>query len=432
MPLVEPVPPAEPRDRDPRPLVFISHVTSDGEPGRILQNALDVRFLGALKFFNASDRESLRPGDHWFASILDGLRHCAVLLAIFSPDGLRSPWVNFESGAAWLRGALVIPCCAGQVRKGNLPAPYNSLQAVDLDDPDDLALLIRCIAEEIDLRPPAEAVEPLANQLRETFQISSTAPNVDIAALGNRFDRRVAIEWRYRRSTQNARRWAATYRCQIDFEVLGSRLDYALIDFTRSNEAVPFSNENRPNVRLSNSSRSSPGAIRLADPHRVSGASFASKVHFEPPLRQGETASIGASVEFPEYRLGFREDLVAFLLSSGASLHDYDFNSRTILRPTERYEYKVILPKTLGATPLDPEVLRNAIAFEDEQDFVRSQPGVFSISEEEVDREVCWVLELRRDNPPYKASYRLRWRLPSEVDAGLDSPQSRIDQAQDG
>jgi len=396
---------------------------SDGEPSRILQRALDTRFLGALRFFNTSDRESLRPGDHWFSSILDGLRQCAVLMAVFSPDGLRSPWVNFESGAAWLRGALVVPCCAGQVRKGNLPAPYNSLQAIDLDDPDDLALLIRRIAEKIDLRPPAEPVGPLADQLREAFQISSTAPNVDVAALGNRVDRRVAIEWRYGYARQDPRHWTAAYRCQIDFEVLGSTLDYVLIDFSRSNEAVPFSADNRPTIRLSNSSRSSPGAIRLADPHRVSGASFASKVYFEPPLRQGDTAGIDVLVEFPEYRLGLREDLVAFLLKSGASLRDHDFNSRTILRPTERFEYRVILPKRLGATPLDPEVLRNAIAFEDEQDFVRSQPEVFRISEEEIDGDASWVLELQRDNPPYKASYRLRWRLPSEADVGLGTTQ---------
>jgi hypothetical protein len=340
-------------------------------------------------------------------------------LAIFSPDGLRSPWVNFESGAAWLRGALVVPCCAGQVRKGGLPAPYNNLQAIDLDDPDDLSLLIRLIAKQVGLRPSDQSTAPLAEQLRTAFQISSTAPTVDRAALGNRLDRSVVTKWRYRRSMQNPRRWAATYQSQIDLEVLASTLDHILIDFSRSNEAVPFSVENRPSILLVDASRSSAGAIRLGDAHRVTGATFASRIYFEPPLREGETATIGILAEFPEYRLGIREDLVTFLLKSGGSLRDYEFNIRTILRTTERYECTVILPKELGATPLDPEVLRNAIAFDDEQDFVRSHPEIFSTSEDEVEGEACWVLKLRRGNPPYKASYRLRWRLPSESDVDL-------------
>jgi TIR domain len=405
---------------DSRPLLFISHVTSDGEPSRILQQALDDRFLGALRFFNTDDRQSLRPGDHWFSSILDALRQCEVLLAVFSPDGLRSPWVNFESGAAWLRGALVIPCCAGQVRKDNLPAPYNSLQAINLDSSNDLALLIRRVAEKIGLRTPEQPLETLADQLRKAFQSSSTAPSVDVAALGNRIDKRVGVEWRYRRSAQSVRRWGATYRAEIDFEVLEQTVDHVRIDLTPSTEAVPFSIDNRPAVQLLKSSRSSPGAIRLGNPYKATGAAFAFRVNFEPPLQQGDTANVGVSIEIPEYRLGVREDLVGFLLKSGSELRDYDFNSRTILRPTERYEYRVILPKSLGATPLAPEVLRNTTSFDDEQGFVRSQPGVFSISEEELDGDACWVMKLRRDNPPFRASYRLRWRLPSEVDVGVD------------
>ena len=92
------------------------------------------------------------------------------------------------------------------------------------------------------------------------FQISSTAPNVDVAALGNRVNRRLAVEWQYRRSMQDKRHWGVAYRHQADsdFEVLAPKLDHILIDFAHSSEAVPFNAQNRSSVELEASSRSSP------------------------------------------------------------------------------------------------------------------------------------------------------------------------------
>src|SRR5690349_7859581 len=119
---------------DARPLIFISHVSEDGEATRALQGELDRRFLGAVRFFNTSSRESLRAGESWLDRIMRSLKESRIVLPILSPAALRSPWVNFETGGAWVNGGAVIPCCAGQVRRDALPAPYNSLQAVNLDD----------------------------------------------------------------------------------------------------------------------------------------------------------------------------------------------------------------------------------------------------------------------------------------------------------
>jgi hypothetical protein len=275
-------------------------------------------------------------------------------------------------------------------------------------------------------------MEPLADQLREAFQIQSPSATVDTAAFGNRLMRRMAIEWRFKPSARNRRLWAADYRRTVDFEVLHQDIEFIAFTFSRSTEAAPFGMDNRPTVTLADASRSSRGAIRLAEPHRSTGASFAFKIYFDPPLRKGDTASIDAVIQFPEYKLGVRDDLVRFLLKSGAALRDHEFIAREIDQPTQRFECRVLLPKELGATPLDPEVRRSNVIFQDEQDFIRDQPGAFGISEEEVDGKECWVLEIRRDNPPYNASYRLRWRLPSEHEVGLADAAAASGEEDDG
>jgi hypothetical protein len=398
--------------------LFVSHSSADAELARGLQQELDRWFLGTVECFNSSESGSLAPGEPWLEEIESNLSSADALIALMTPAGLRSPWVNFEAGAVWLReGSTVIPCCAGQSRKGSLPPPYSYLQALDLDTASDIESLFELISKLSGLACPQAPFDEVAERLATLAQLSvpEDEGTTDRDAFGNRVEKRLEIEWRYARSTTNPRRWAAFYSHRVEFEVTAPELQYIEVDFSPSVQTVGFTAEQPPQVWLEEKERSSPGSVRLGEPHHRTGSKFSFRVHFEPPLLRGHTAMVHTRVEFPEYRVGLRDDLVADLLAAGGEVRDYDYNSRTMVRPNELLVYRVILPQALGATPWGPEVRRNAGPFIDEQNFVDEEPGVFTVTET-TDADPSWVMELRRTTPPFRASYRLRWRLPRFVD----------------
>lgn len=81
----------------------------------------------------------------------------------------------------------------------------------------------------------------------------------------------------------------------------------------------------------------------------------------------------------------------------------------------------MIIPKELGASPLDPAVTRFDSVLADEQQFLRQNNSIYSVREEEYDGEPCWIMEIKRSNPPYRASYKVKWSLPSRKELGLSA-----------
>lgn len=400
-----------------RPLIFISHRVFDGEVARLLQVLMQSSFLGLPRFFNVSDYATVRPGDDWFTSIVGALKECDVLLALLSPAGRDSPWVNFESGAAWIRGAMVIPCCIGKIRKDSLPMPYSHLQAVDLDSPRDLESLMQRVAEQIGLDPPQVDYTEVASQLAIAAQSSESSDDYAAAfADSNRVETRNETEWFFTRSQGLGDSWAGRYRRKLELRVLAPELSHVEVELNRAIDIPPFGEDNKPIIELHAKRRhTSTGEVRVAPAHRQAGATFAFHVYFDPPLRQDERASLDVSVFFPAYKLSARERLADALLARDMPLRDYDYCSRTITRPTELFIYRVVIPKSLGASPLAPEVLRDSSPLSEEQEYLRTQPGAFGVAEEVHDDEPCWVIELKRRHPPRRAVYRLRWRLPRQA-----------------
>jgi hypothetical protein len=405
------------RDDVSRPAIFISHRESDAEIARILQQAMEGAFLRLPRFFNASDDISLQPGDSWFSTLMSALKKCDVLLALLSPAGRDSPWVNFESGAAWLRGAKVVPCCIGQVRKSSLPEPYSQLQAVNLDEPRDLANLIQRVAGVIGMDSGEVDHDDLASRISIASQAIGADQTSSAGSMGSRLEHLAETEWRYSRSEIDPSKWAACCVSRRRFRVLVDELASIENELAPALEAVSFSSEHPPVATLKDDcSRSSSGTIRLAPPHIRTGGKFAVRTHFDPPLRRGDEALVHMSIDLPVYRLGVREDLIAALLDADATTRDYDFTGRSIQQPTELFIYRAIIPEELGAAPLSPEVRRFQTSFPEEQEYVFGQDGVFTISEDTIDGSPSWILELKRHNPPYRTLYRLRWRLPRRAD----------------
>lgn len=395
-----------------KPLIFISHRVSDADVAAELQRILDEEFLGLPAFFNASDEHSLEPGTAWFESIVAALRGCNVLLAVLSSAALSSPWVHFESGAAWLRDVLVIPCCIGQVRKGALPEPYNRLQAVDLDDSNDLDHLIARLARETGLRFTAKDRTSDAERFARIWQATVAASAQAISNdAGSRIDILLAITWQFRESRTVPDCWAATYTQECEIQAVADQLEEVLIELAPSVQSTTFEGANEPSAHILAKERSSLGDIRLAPP-RASGGRFVARLYFDPPLRRMETASFKVQVDFPAYKTGSRERLVELLLDADAPMRDYEFTQRKVLRPCHRLIYQLLLPKRFGSIPLTPQVLLDGNRFEEEERYVSTEPGVYTVEEKEIGGDLFWNARLDRVRPPQYLSYRMRWLLP--------------------
>ena len=139
-------------DKD-KPIVFVSHVEEDAVVASKIKNWLEDNLLEGIEVFVSSDK-GIKPGDKWEERIIEKLQNCNIALVVCTQMSVRQPWINFEAGGAWVKGARVIPLCYHGQRKEILPRPLSSLEALDLSEPDDVRELLNLIAKEAGLRAP--------------------------------------------------------------------------------------------------------------------------------------------------------------------------------------------------------------------------------------------------------------------------------------
>lgn len=134
------------------PLIFISHAAIDQEIALSIKKWL-AHALPAAEIFVSSDPEDLPLGDPWVEKILAALKNATLVLALLTERGLTRRWVWFEAGRTWFAGVPCIPCCIGRVRKSGLPAPFQSLQGINLDEVDDIRRLFAECAKKLSVPP---------------------------------------------------------------------------------------------------------------------------------------------------------------------------------------------------------------------------------------------------------------------------------------
>jgi TIR domain len=128
--------------------MFVSHAAVDEEIALSLKSLL-TESLNGVEVFVSSDPADLPLGDPWVTNILSALERAKLVLVLATDRALKRPWVWFETGRTWFSSVRCIPCCLGKVRKGALPAPFSSPQAMNLDETDDLGRLFAACAKEM-------------------------------------------------------------------------------------------------------------------------------------------------------------------------------------------------------------------------------------------------------------------------------------------
>jgi hypothetical protein len=119
--------------------VFLSHISDEAPEARALKAALEKALPGLNVFVSATD---IHLGQAWLEEIDDALAEAKVILTLCSPNSIRRPWINFESGSGWTRRIHVIPICHKGMRKDRLPDPLRIFQASELTDGDSCQKLV--------------------------------------------------------------------------------------------------------------------------------------------------------------------------------------------------------------------------------------------------------------------------------------------------
>jgi hypothetical protein len=117
--------------------VFVSHVSVEARFADFLRHCLRRDFIGLLDLFISTDSTSI-----------------PVQLTLLSPEAVKAPWINFESGAARMKGVELIPLCHSGQQPEQLPPPLNMSEGVVLTSATDLEKLYRRIADVLESDMP--------------------------------------------------------------------------------------------------------------------------------------------------------------------------------------------------------------------------------------------------------------------------------------
>jgi L-histidine N-alpha-methyltransferase len=146
--------------------VFISHISQEHELAELLHERIDEHFLKRAKVFVSSDAESVPAGSDWFPTIERALHQARILLVVCSKTSIQHPWINFEAGAARMKGIPIIPVCHSGLRPGDLKMPFATMQAVDAHEAEGLERLYSSISKRLKCGCPEINFQELAKDVR--------------------------------------------------------------------------------------------------------------------------------------------------------------------------------------------------------------------------------------------------------------------------
>jgi|SRR5690625_861957 len=129
--------------------IFISHITEEKETAIVLKSWLESIFLGNVNVFVSSEPSDIKAGERWLSKIEEALDNSKCLLVLCSLQSVNRPWINFETGAAWIRKIPVIPICHTGINKYNLPMPLSLFQALKVTESNFSRKLVRSLIDHL-------------------------------------------------------------------------------------------------------------------------------------------------------------------------------------------------------------------------------------------------------------------------------------------
>jgi TIR domain len=112
--------------------LFISHISEEAEVASMLTTMLREDFADLMGCFSSSDIGNIGAGDNWLTAIERALTQAKVVIVLCSKASVNRPWVQFEVGAAWMKGVPIIPVCHSGMTVSDLQMPLSLRQGVEL------------------------------------------------------------------------------------------------------------------------------------------------------------------------------------------------------------------------------------------------------------------------------------------------------------
>jgi hypothetical protein len=120
--------------------IFLSHISDEASEARALKQVLERGLPGSHVFVSAAD---IHFGKQWLKEIEQALTGARAILTLCSPNSIRRPWLNFESGSGWARSIPVLTLCHKGLRENRVPDPLGIFQGLDLTDADSCRQLVK-------------------------------------------------------------------------------------------------------------------------------------------------------------------------------------------------------------------------------------------------------------------------------------------------
>lgn len=162
--------------------VFLSHITEDKALAGYLQTRIQRHFLKAIEVFVSSDSVSIEAGSDWLQSLHLALGRAKCVIVLCSPRSVRRPWVNFEVGAAWLKGLPIVPLCHRGLEPSHLRPPFSLLQGGSLEKTETLHSLYLLLSRLSGLDAPEvdfeQMVKDMAGMAAVDVRIERPAPSL--------------------------------------------------------------------------------------------------------------------------------------------------------------------------------------------------------------------------------------------------------------
>jgi hypothetical protein len=114
--------------------IFLSHVTPEARLADIVEGHVLRDFIGLARVFASSDQGSILAGSQWLDEVTSALKQANLHVVLASPDSIERKWINFEAGAAHVRGVPIIPLCHSGLTPAQLPVPLSESQGLVLSD----------------------------------------------------------------------------------------------------------------------------------------------------------------------------------------------------------------------------------------------------------------------------------------------------------
>jgi len=118
-----------------------------------------------VSVFVSSDRTSIPVGSKWLLELMDAMARADIQIVLCSNESVNRPWINFEVGAARIKGIVTVPICHSGLTPAQLPVPLSESESIAAADPQGLRALYERISKMLDSDIPDAAFDRYAAEI---------------------------------------------------------------------------------------------------------------------------------------------------------------------------------------------------------------------------------------------------------------------------